>query len=496
MSGFFDGLTNGNIRMPDTQWNKGPLPSIEGGPEGANGTADGKYNFNSSLLSGITPYAFGEAARTGSDRNYQQIPHRSQQIIPLLHLPNANPKVEELVEVSHCVDMGDVAFLVGTSRVQGILFDRVKQMDTLIAKSELPARNAFVNLATANYLLAGLQRLEKKEYKMGFRHVSAWQRLADDLNFNPEAADKRQEMLKLFKTGFIPFGVCAGSEDQGGLHETGLAPVSSAVNHVTTLTVDGQNRDLINFWRHISLDSADEVIYRLDYLPTQHYTLNHYYKGTVHQSFSENKHCWQICPDVFRMACSPNLSSYPWDYDYRLHGYWRVARMFHHRMKNDLSVANFADDTVFLQGALLHVNFAPVFVQHVFPPRLRLALNGTALKNGAVTQNDGAQQRKRKFDFSVDSIQVTQLHGVPEADDRLFKPESAAPSIMYPPHILAGRKQVVFSAAKPTQGVVEMPHTTSTVPPSKKKVAVRRKEEEKKTEKQAESNTENSNASL
>ena len=48
----------------------------------------------------------------------------------------------------------------------------------------------------------------------------------------------------------IPIGICAGSEKQGGLHETGLAPVQAACSHVTTLTIDGQNRDLVKLWQH------------------------------------------------------------------------------------------------------------------------------------------------------------------------------------------------------------------------------------------------------
>ena len=76
MSDFFGNL--GSYKMPDVQMNKGPLPTIAGGPAGSNGVADGRYNFNSDLLSGITPYAYGESARMGSDKNYQQIPHRLQ----------------------------------------------------------------------------------------------------------------------------------------------------------------------------------------------------------------------------------------------------------------------------------------------------------------------------------------------------------------------------------------------------------------------------------
>ena len=70
----------------------------------------------------------------------------------------------------------------------------------------------------------------------------------------------------------IPFGVAAGSEHQGGKHETGLAPVQAAVNHVTTLTIDGQNRDLVNLWRMVNLSAADQLILRMEFLPTKAYT--------------------------------------------------------------------------------------------------------------------------------------------------------------------------------------------------------------------------------
>ena len=46
---------------------------------------------------------------------------------------------------------------------------------------------------------------------------------------------------------------------QGGLLETGLAPVQAAVNHVTTMTVDGQNRDLVNYWQGVGLSREAAV---------------------------------------------------------------------------------------------------------------------------------------------------------------------------------------------------------------------------------------------
>ena len=59
MSDFFGALNQGNVRYTDSRINgDGPLPTTLSGPEGINGSPDGKYNFNDSLLSGITPYAY------------------------------------------------------------------------------------------------------------------------------------------------------------------------------------------------------------------------------------------------------------------------------------------------------------------------------------------------------------------------------------------------------------------------------------------------------
>ena len=374
ISDFFSGLNSGQIKLPDTQMNVGPLPSIAGGPAGSNGDPDGKINFNNNLLDGITPYAYGQSARMGSDRNYQQIPHRVQQIINVLYLPTADNS--DLVSMSHAVDQGDVAFTLTSHRPQGILFDRTQQLDGAIANSTMPNRTAFCNLATVNYLLAGLQKhgnaISMDVPNSGKRESGPWVRLAQDLNYSFTNKDTCQEILQMLRMHIIPYGICAGSENQGGKHETGYSPIQAAVNHVTTMTVDGQNRDLVNFWRAYSLDSGDELIYRLELLPVKSFTLNHYYKGTVHQTFPGNQFkAWQLVPDVFRMTYNPSKDCNGRQrdvdaikYDYRIHGYWRVGQMFHHRLKNDMSVENYSNDTVFLRGSLLHVTFAPVWVQH------------------------------------------------------------------------------------------------------------------------------------
>ena len=69
-----------------------------------------------------------------------------------------------------------------------------------------------------------------------------------------------QERVRL---KIIPLGICAMSEKQGGQHEVGLKPVQAAASFFTTLTVDGQNRDLVNIWRSIDISAGDFLILRL-----------------------------------------------------------------------------------------------------------------------------------------------------------------------------------------------------------------------------------------
>jgi hypothetical protein len=59
--------------------------SIIGG--NLSGNPDGHYNFKDALLAGITQYTGPQACSMGSDRNYQQIPHRNQFPVPKIWLP-------------------------------------------------------------------------------------------------------------------------------------------------------------------------------------------------------------------------------------------------------------------------------------------------------------------------------------------------------------------------------------------------------------------------
>lgn len=397
-SDFFGNLRSG-FRMPDARINGGgPLPTSLSGPAGINGDPDGKINFNSDLLSGITPYADAKGGRMGSDRNYQQIPCRVQQIIPMLYLPRADARLanEQLV-VSHPVDQGDVAFVINTDNVNRLIRPNVMQNAPL---RQEPGRSAFCNLPTLNYILSGLQRLKPSDNLK----TSSWARMAYDLGYDWQTTDpvrKRQQLTNLISTRLMPYGICAGSEKQGGQHETGLSPVQAACNFVITMTVDGQNRDLVNFWRGTNISAGDQLIYRLQYVPTKRFTLNHYFKEMVHESFPDAQSCWLMVPDRFSIIHNPQKSlnqkynteicDYWKDYDYRLDGYWRVAQTFQHRNSHDEEVENYCNDMCFMRGQLLQVTFAPAWIYMGSKKRKRGGSN-------AISASTATAAVKRKSD--------------------------------------------------------------------------------------------------
>lgn len=453
----FSGL-RGGIKNPDSQWNKGPLPTIAGGPAGSNGDPDGQINATSSLLQNITPYAYAQSARMGSDKNYQQIPHRIQKIIPELWVPSPDG-VSNKLPISHSVDQGDISWAVNLDyNDRHYLLAKGKNVHNK-HNAALNSMTPYCNFSTVNYLLAGLQnfwtntfmtyqdepdtlyatmmnnapRAPKNDWadltkalKIDIHPTICFERLKMfDTAHNQEGDDIvkeayknwlgqqcsmgwKNQILAATKLMFIPFGICAGSEDQGGQHEKSLAPVIAAVNFVITMTIDGQNRDLVNYWRAHNMANGDELTFRLDWnTNVKDYVMNHYYKGETSASFpnkvghnndilniriveayedaAENSDektflrpwqgksygCWQLQPfkSQFVLNDEDKFVKKYMEYDFRTDGVWRIGQMMHHRAssigENSYHRAlNYNDDTQFLTGALLQITFAPVWQQY------------------------------------------------------------------------------------------------------------------------------------
>jgi hypothetical protein len=361
MPSLFDEISG--FQFPDVLMNSGPLPSTAGGPAGSNGSIDGVINGTSALLENITPYAIGKSARTGSDRNYQQIPHRYQYIIPKIWLPDFHTDKRHH-GVSHAVDQGDIAFLLyagsrawWTSREQ--FAPRAPQC-------------AFAGIEVVNYILACLQAST----------TPTWESIRRDLIPDPDlfdAVDKTandkggehvfypflvfQAVRTLVQQYFVPHGICAGSEKQGGQHEhDGPQAVIAPVNFVITMTVDGKNVDLVNYWYDKSMLAGDELIFRLEEQKVnKHFTLSSYYKDPQRQSITSDKTCWQLVPDILRHDPKDKKHEFcTLENEWRHHqsqGYWRVAQTFQTRAKNSIDA--------FHKGTPLEVTFAPVWQSFV-----------------------------------------------------------------------------------------------------------------------------------
>lgn len=346
------------FQFPDVQMNSGPLPSTAGGPAGSDGSVDGVINGTSALLENISPYALGKSARTGSDRNYQQIPHRFQYIIPKLFLPHFHHGKDKPIHVSHAVDQGDIAFLLyGTDRGWFTSRDQFR--------SKAPPC-AFAGIDVVNYILLCLQASPHGDWK------AVCKDLIDDTDVLSVLDRRRTKLpakdldnLKIFRAVrmlvqqcFVPHGICAGSEHQGGQHEhDGGQPVQAAVNFVTTMTVDGKNVDLVNYWYRHNMVAGDELVFRLERqeISSKTFTLSSYYKQPVSETVTPNNpvdsHYWQLVPDILRGRAEFKPEA-QW-YDHRSEGYWRIAQTFQTRAQNNA--------LAFSRGLPLEVTFSPVW---------------------------------------------------------------------------------------------------------------------------------------
>ena len=357
MPSLFDQISG--FQFPDVLMNSGPLPSTAGGPAGSDGSIDGVINGTGALLDNITPYAMGRSARTGSDRNYQQIPHRYQYIIPKIWLPLFHG--EDHIPVSHAVDQGDIAFLLyagsrawWTSREQ--FAPRAPQC-------------AFAGIDVVNYILACMQASPSMRWGNIREDLIKDKELFRAVHHFAKGAGKKTEFDDLYvfqavrmlvQQLFVPHGICAGSEKQGGQHEhDGPQAVIAPVNFVITMTVDGKNIDLVNYWFDKNMLAGDELIFRLKKEKVNRmFTLSSYYKQPQSQSIDTGeKECWQLVPDVLRQEPqTPKTELCDADnawFHHKCQGYWRIAQTFQTRARNNVHA--------FTRGTPLEVTFAPMW---------------------------------------------------------------------------------------------------------------------------------------
>jgi hypothetical protein len=129
------------------------------------------------------------------------------------------------------------------------------------------------------------------------------------------------------------------------------------VNFVITMTVDGKNVDLVNYWYDKSMLAGDELIFRLEKKEVNTtFNLSSYYKQPQQTHVKTPQPCWQLVPDLLRQKAGadpdPCRAHNAW-YHHRCQGYWRVAQTFQTRAENNINA--------FHRGMPLEVTFAPVW---------------------------------------------------------------------------------------------------------------------------------------
>lgn len=461
MSNFYGNLTN--PKMPEVVMNAGPLPplSTDGLPYGLNGTADARINATGQLLSGVQPYVYGDSDRLSTQTSYLNVPYRIQKIVPEIFLPPMS-EGSTLVKISHPVDYGDVAFAVRFRNVSNVLGVHLKSAEG--TSDNGTHITAFVNLPTANYILVGFQKLFRtvrnalNDPGTAFRpdtsfngNDRAWLSLWADifgvqlrmegsngfLQWYTDQVDRKlvTMVMKLFPV-FVPFGVCAGSEKQGGMHEAGMSPVMWAVNHVTSMNVEGLTRDMINYWRHLHINSGDRIGFRLmpvdlaDPSRPVAATLNHFPKGLVRMEFQlphqlrtmtrigpalgnreDMPEYFLIVPDTYPFKIPLEaLSNRCADPDYKrrykiltTHWYIGTTQQHYPQMKSIGEMGRFLKDDVFMTGGLLQTTISPRLMHYrdnhqAFIRQLDTAVNVGDIR---VLRTEFAGGRKRPFEIGA-----------------------------------------------------------------------------------------------
>jgi hypothetical protein len=386
MSDFFSGINN--ARYPDLVMNHGPLPPLDGLPAPLHDTADGRINASDSLLGNLAPYAYGEPGYQSSQVSYVNHPHRIQKIFPELRLPRGLYLTQDDFPISHTVDDSDIAFTMRLDRASS--FCTLLKNPTVHRYKLGTAIDPFINLATVNYILGGLQLC------MGnllTDPANLWKTLLHNLDkeyFNENKYTTNEPFLSLEDLVYIvrelikPFGVVRGSEKQGGLHEMTNSPVTWPVNFVGTLVIDGKERNVLNYWHNHDISAGDDLCFRLKPMPIpkQGYTLNHYFKHVSKQDFKQPlqnavvnaTHIWQLVPDILDlhardefdpniiMPCGNFRLAIPQPYVWQEWGYWHIGRTQIRANKTSVAGDYYNDDMAMnLRLAHLDMTFTPIW---------------------------------------------------------------------------------------------------------------------------------------
>ena len=260
-------LTGASFTQPDAIINSGigPLPSIPSNAPASFTSADGQFGLG---FGSIAPYSYGANPRRITTQTQMNIPNKVQLVIPRLFIPAATASggtVHDPV-LEHATNDGDLVFsLRMNSGMQEGSRYWIKPYTNSYKCLKL------VNLATANYLLWGLQVGTCLPDNKGHRWVEYYAHFCKNQE-EPYALGgyTMEHIWNFLQTYLSPYGVQHGSDMQGGRHEgSATRVVTNSTDYVSAFAIEGKLLRVSNLWRMSEVNENDDLVLELAYMPPQ-----------------------------------------------------------------------------------------------------------------------------------------------------------------------------------------------------------------------------------
>ena len=369
---FFAGLLNGAIRRPDAVINgMGPLPVL---PSGASqfSTPDGRINASGmSLLDGMMerPYAYGTSARI-STQTQQAHPNRVQLIIPKLYIPSPESDGQDQRDpvLQHAVSDGDLIFTfhMGT-HTKGYGPQYVQAQYGFAAKA-----TPVINLATANYILWGLQ--VGMEGPKATRWVEFFKSMTRSAMHRSGAKRRRWDETSVWnfvQTYLRPFAIQHGGDQQGGMHESDGSSIVThgAVDYVASMMIEGKARHVNNLWTSYDVHENDDLVLALRKKTPPHGEIPCVLSSSVRSTRNERVHVgnegfYYLRPEILQFR---SFSDVPYIHIGRSQKYCSA-------FQRSADSCAFDARAPVIPGAPLQLTFEPMFVdsEPIFYKRMEL----------------------------------------------------------------------------------------------------------------------------
>ena len=110
-----------------------------------------------------------------------------------------------------------------------------------------------------------------RHYTRGMKQMEIGMHWTSVLEYPENQPLTLDDLLHLVHMCMRPLGIVRASEKQGGQSETTLSPVSWPAPAMVTLTLDGKEDHVVNIWHKRSFNSGDDLVLRMKPMPLKQY---------------------------------------------------------------------------------------------------------------------------------------------------------------------------------------------------------------------------------